>query len=81
MLADAAGSIHVAGRQTYGDLQAGTSAGLDLARASIHLDANQSMLFLSHENTATADSLLAMVRRSPLQQSLSFITPQWRDKG
>ena len=81
VLADAAGSIHVAGRQTYGDLQAGTSAGLDLARASIHLDANQSMLFLSHENTATADSLLAMVRRSPLQQSLSFITPQWRAEG
>jgi uncharacterized protein YhdP len=39
------------------------------------------MLFLSHENTATADSLLAMVRRSPLQQSLSFITPQWRAEG
>ena len=81
MLVDAGGSIHVAGRQTYGVLQAGKSAGLDLAGAAIHVDANQSMLFLSHANTAAGNALLAMVRQSPLQQSLSFITPQWRADG
>lgn len=81
MLVDAGGSIHVAGRQTYGVLQAGKSAGLDLAGAAIHVDANQSMLFLSHANTAAGNALLAMVRQSPLKQSLSFITPQWRADG
>ena len=81
LLLDANGSIHVAGRHTYGDLQAGKTAELDLSGAKIHVDANQSMLFLSQQHSASADTLLTLVRQSPLQQSLSFVSSGWSAEG
>lgn len=81
LLLDANGSIHVAGRHTYGDLHAGKTAELDLSGAKIHVDANQSMLFLSQQHSASADTLLTLVRQSPLQQSLSFVSPEWSAEG
>ena len=81
LLLGASGSINVAGRHTYGDLHAGKTAELDLSGAKIHVDATQSMLFLSQQHTVSADTLLTLVRQSPLQQSLSFVTPGWSAEG
>ena len=75
------GSIHVAGRHIYADLLAGNTAELDLSGAKIHVDANQSMLFLSQQHSSSADKLLTLVRQSPLRQSLSFVSPGWSAEG
>lgn len=81
ILTEGKGFLHVAGRHTYADLTEGVTGGFNLQDAKIHVDANRSMVFLSLQNTAPSESILSLIRSSPLQQSLNFITPEWRAEG
>ena len=76
-----AGSLHVAGRQTYAQLREGETGGLPIGGAVLHADANKEMLFLALERPSQASSVLSLIRNSPLQKSLRFITPEWNARG
>ena len=76
----AAGSLHVAGRHTYAELSQGETGGYLLAALKF-MDANQELSFLRLTRVSQAASILSLIRNSPLQQSLSFVTPQWDARG
>ena len=76
-----AGSLHVAGRHTYAQLRKGETGGLAVGGAVLHADANKEMLFLTLKRMSQASSVLSLIRNSPLQKSLSFITPEWDARG
>lgn len=76
-----AGSLHVAGRQTYAQLREGETGGLPIGGAVLHADANKEMLFLALERPSQASSVLSLIRNSPLQKSLRFVTPEWNARG
>lgn len=76
-----AGSLHVAGRHTYVTLRQGNTGGLPIGGADLHADANKEMLFVTLERASQAASVLSLVRNSPLQQSLGFVTPEWSAHG
>ncbi len=80
-LNEATGSLHVAGRHTYAELSQGETGGLLVGGAEIHVDANQGLSFLRIARQSQAASILSLIRNSPLQQSLRFVTPEWDARG
>ena len=80
-LLDAAGKVHVAGPITFGTIDRGTVARLDLDGANVRVEPGRATVFLDLASKATGSALLNLIRATPLQQSLSFVSPQWTAEG
>ena len=80
-LNNGAGSLHIAGPTTFAEIDAGEIEDVDIAGAKLRVEAVQPAVFLDLASVIAAQDLLHLIRVSPLQQSLSFISPQWTAAG
>ena len=80
-LVDGAGTVYVAGPTTFGQIDRGTVGGFDLAGANVRVESSQAKVFLDLASKATGSEVLNLIRVTPLQQSLSFVSPQWTAAG
>jgi uncharacterized protein YhdP len=80
-LAEGAGNVHISGSTAYGIVDQGRVGGFDLAGAKVRVESSQAMVFLDLMSKATGSELLNLIRATPLQQSLGFVSPQWVAEG
>lgn len=80
-LVDGIGKIHIAGPAAFGSLDNGKISDFDLAGTNIRVESAQGMAFLDLASKATGSELLNLIRVTPLQQALSFVSPQWSAEG
>ena len=76
-----AGDVHVAGEETRVIATAGTSLQLDLAGSRVALKENGRYAQGILNVRGAGQHVLQFVRGSPLQDTLSFVTPDWTLSG
>lgn len=81
LLTNAAGSVHVAGLTTTGRVDRGEIIDVSVAGAEVLVDSVRSLATIDLSGQAQAAALLDLIRQSPLQDSMAFVTPQWRAQG
>jgi uncharacterized protein YhdP len=80
-LTQGAGELHVSGPTTFGTIARGAVGGFDLAGAKVRVESRQAKVFLDLASKATGSEILNLIRVTPLQQTLSFVSPQWIAEG
>ena len=80
-LTQGAGELHVSGPTTFGTIARGAVSGFDLAGAKVRVESRQAKVFLDLASKATGSEILNLIRVTPLQQTLSFVSPQWIAEG
>ena len=80
-VAGIAGQLSVSGITTSFDVVAGVSMGVSLVGSELRVADNGDRVEGNLQADGDGAALLAFVRRSPLQQAMSFVTPAWAVEG
>lgn len=79
---DLSGFISVGGNDVRIDVFKGVSfESTDLSGSHIHLKDNASVADIDLVSTTTVDEALTFIRSTPLQEWMSFVTPDWAGRG
>ena len=73
--------IHVAGVQTRVALSSAQSEGIDLTTSDLVLEDNGAYAKVAMHAKGDASRMLAFVHKSPLKESMSFVSPEWQGGG
>ena len=80
----AAGLLRLSGRRVFASLSGGSSRGINLLGSVIRIEPEPGaprFVDLDLTTTLTVDQALDFVRRSPLEEQLGFVDPDWSGAG